>query len=86
MFSPASSGRVHILVTASRAELAWIVHIPGNPELSAISRSRHSCCRTSPTMIREGGMETSSGEVSRASSIGARAAWRPIPSLRRNER
>jgi hypothetical protein len=31
-FSPASNGSVHIFVTASRAELAWIVHIPGRPE------------------------------------------------------
>ena len=30
-FSPASSGSVHILVTASRALLAWIVHMPGSP-------------------------------------------------------
>ena len=33
-FSPASSGRVHIFVTASRAELAWIVHMPGSPALT----------------------------------------------------
>ena len=41
-FSPASKGSVHILVTASRALLAWMVHIPGRPELSAIKRSRLS--------------------------------------------
>ena len=41
-FSPASSGRVHILVTASRALLAWTVHIPGTPLLRAMSRSRLS--------------------------------------------
>ena len=53
-FSPASSGRVHILVTASRALLAWIVHMPGRPLLSAMSRSRLSAWRTSPTMSRLG--------------------------------
>jgi len=31
MFSPASSGRVHILVIASRALLACSVHMPGGP-------------------------------------------------------
>ena len=30
-FSPASRGSVHILVTASRALLAWMVHMPGKP-------------------------------------------------------
>jgi len=34
MFSPASSGRVHIFATASRALLACSVHIPGSPPLS----------------------------------------------------
>jgi hypothetical protein len=29
-FSPASSGSVHILTIASRAELAWIEHMPGS--------------------------------------------------------
>ena len=41
-FSPASSGSVHNLITASRAELACTLHIPGSPEFSAISRSRDS--------------------------------------------
>jgi hypothetical protein len=31
-FSPASRGSVHILTSASRAELACNVHIPGSPE------------------------------------------------------
>ena len=31
MFSPASSGSVHIFTSASRALLAWIVHMPGQP-------------------------------------------------------
>jgi len=31
MSSPASSGSVHILVMASRAELAWTVPMPGRP-------------------------------------------------------
>ena len=30
-FSPASSGSVHSLVTASRAEFACTVHMPGTP-------------------------------------------------------
>ncbi len=55
MFSPASSGNVHILMIASRAEFACRVHIPGRPEFSAMSRSSDSACRTSPTMIRDGG-------------------------------
>jgi hypothetical protein len=33
-FSPASNGSVHIFVTASRAELAWIAHIPGSASIS----------------------------------------------------
>ena len=51
-FSPASSGSVHILTSASRAEFACSVHMPGRPLFSAISRSRHSSCRTSPTISR----------------------------------
>ncbi len=72
-FSPASSGRVHILVTASRAELAWIVHMPGSPELSAMSRSRLSAWRTSPTMIRD-------GRIRRASLTKRRSGTSPRPS------
>lgn len=41
-FSPANSGKVHILVIASRAELACRVHMPGSPEFRAINRSRLS--------------------------------------------
>lgn len=33
MFAPARSGRVQILVTASCAEFACTVHIPGKPEI-----------------------------------------------------
>ena len=33
MFSPASSGSVHILTTASRALLACSVHMPGRPRV-----------------------------------------------------
>ena len=43
-FSPASSGRVRIFTIASRAEFAWIEHMPGSPEFKAIRRSRHSSC------------------------------------------
>jgi hypothetical protein len=71
--SPASKGSVHILVTASRALLAWIVHIPGRPELSAISRSRLSAWRTSPTMIRD-------GRIRRASLTRRRSGISPVPS------
>jgi hypothetical protein len=55
MSSPASNGSVHILVSASRALLAWILHRPGEPELSASSMSRLSSRLTSPTMMRYGG-------------------------------
>ncbi len=72
-FSPASSGRVHILVMASRAELAWMVAMPGRPLLRAISRSRLSAWRTSPTTIREGRMR-------RASLTRRRSGISPVPS------
>ena len=72
-FSPASSGRVHILVIASRALLAWMVHMPGSPLLSAMSRSRLSAWRTSPTMIREGRMRS-------ASLTRRRSGTSPVPS------
>ncbi len=77
-FSPASSGRVHILVTASRAELAWIVHIPGSPEFSAISRSRLSSCRTSPTTMRDGRIRSASFTRRRSliSPVPSRLGWR----------
>jgi hypothetical protein len=39
MFSPASSGRMHIFTTASRALFACNVHMPGSPEFSGISRT-----------------------------------------------
>ena len=61
-FSPASSGSVHSLTIASRALLAWIEHIPGNPLFSAINRSRHSSWRTSPTMMRSGGRVQGPGQ------------------------
>ena len=77
-FSPASSGNVHILVTASRAELACTVHIPGSPELSAISRSRLSSCRTSPTTIRDGRIRSASLTSRRSliSPVPSRLGWR----------
>ena len=59
-FSPASNGRVHILEIASRAEFACKVHIPGRPLLSAISRSRLSAWRTSPTISRFGRIRSAS--------------------------
>lgn len=72
-FSPARSGRVHIFVTASRALFAWMVHMPGRPELRAMSRSRLSDCRTSPTMIRL-------GLIRRASLTRRRRGTSPVPS------
>ena len=72
-FSPASSGSVHIFTIASRAELAWMVHMPGTPELRAMSRSRDSAWRTSPTMIREGRMRS-------ASLTSRRRGTSPVPS------
>ena len=71
-FSPASSGSVHILVTASRAELAWMVHMPGRPEFSAMSRSRLSSWRTSPTMMRD-------GRIRSASLTSRRSLISPVP-------
>ena len=72
-FSPASSGSVHILTSASRAELACSVHMPGTPALSASSRSRHSSARTSPTRIRLGRMR-------RLSLTRSRSLTSPVPS------
>ena len=79
-FSPASSGRVHSLVTASRAELAWSEHMPGKPLFSAISRSRHSASRTSPTMMRDGRMRSASltSRRSRISPVPSRLGWRRL--------
>ena len=73
MFSPASSGSVHIFTSASRALLAWIVHMPGSPALRASSRSRHSSARTSPTMIRL-------GRIRRLSLTRSRSRISPVPS------
>ena len=73
MFSPASSGRVHALVSASRALLAWIVQRPGSPLLSASSRSSASSARTSPTMIRL-------GRIRSDSLIRSRSRISPVPS------
>ena len=73
MFSPASSGSVHIFTSASRALLACSVHMPGSPALSASSRSRHSSARTSPTMIRL-------GRIRSASLTRSRSRISPVPS------
>ena len=73
MFSPASSGRVQSLTMASRAELAWIEHMPGRPLLRAMSRSRHSSWRTSPTTSRD-------GRIRSASLTSRRSAISPVPS------
>ena len=54
MFSPASNGSVWSLITASRGEFACNVPMPGRPELSAMSRSKASASRTSPTIMRDG--------------------------------
>ena len=53
-FSPASSGSVQILMMASLAELAWMVHMDGRPEFMAMRRSRASASRTSPMRRRSG--------------------------------
>ncbi|MNI78667.1 hypothetical protein D3C73_1350610 [compost metagenome] len=73
ILAPAKSGRVQILVTASWAELACTVHIPGNPEFSAMSMSRLSASRTSPTIKR-------SGRIRSASLTSLRKGMSPSPS------
>ena len=73
MFSPASSGSVHIFTSASRALLAWSVHMPGSPAFRASRRSRHSSERTSPTMIRL-------GRIRRLSFTRSRSRTSPVPS------
>ena len=73
MLSPASNGSVQHFTSASRALLAWIVHIPGSPALRASSRSRHSSARTSPTIIRDGRMR-------RLSFTRSRSRTSPVPS------
>ena len=73
MFSPASSGSVHILTRASRAELACSEAIPGSPAFRASSRSRHSAARTSPTITRD-------GRIRRLSLTRSRSAISPVPS------
>ena len=72
-FSPARSGRVQILMTASRAELAWSVDMAGRPEFAAMSMSRASASRTSPMMRR-------SGRMRRASLTRRRRVISPTPS------
>ncbi len=64
---------MHIFTNASRALLAWIVHMPGNPALSASRRSRHSSARTSPTITRLGRMR-------RLSLTRSRSRISPVPS------
>lgn len=64
---------MHIFTSASRALLAWMVHIPGSPALRASSRSRHSSARTSPTMIRL-------GRIRRLSLTRSRSRISPVPS------
>ena len=48
------------LMTASRAELAWMVDMEGSPEFMAMSRSRASASRTSPMSRRSGRMRSDS--------------------------
>ncbi len=83
MFSPASSGSVHSLTSASRALLAWIVARPGSPALRASSRSRHSADRTSPTIIRVGRIRSASRTRSRKRDL-ARALQALLPGLHRH--
>ncbi len=72
-FSPASSGRVVIFATASRAVLACSVHMPGTPLFRAMSRSNASASRTSP-------MTSRSGRMRRASLTRRRSGTSPVPS------
>ena len=69
---------MHILVTASRALLAWMVHMPGTPLFSAMSRSRLSSWRTSPTMMRDGRIRSASLTSRRSgiSPVPSRLGWR----------
>ncbi len=50
-----------------------MVHMPGSPLFRAMRRSRHSSCRTSPTMIR-------SGRIRSASLTSRRSLTSPVPS------
>ena len=50
-----------------------MVHMPGRPEFSAISRSRLSSCRTSPTTMRD-------GRIRSASLTSRRSLISPVPS------
>lgn len=77
-FSPASRGSVESLTTASRAEFAWMVDIPGNPLLRATSRSNASASRTSPTISRSGRMRNASFTSRRngTSPVPSRLGWR----------
>jgi hypothetical protein len=54
MFSPAGSSSRDIFTSASRAELACRLAMPGSPAFNTSSRSRHSSARTSPTTSRGG--------------------------------
>ena len=72
-FSPASNGNVQSFMTASRAEFAWIDASPGKPLLSAMSMSRLSASRTSPTTILL-------GLILRASLTSRRNEISPVPS------
>ena len=73
MLRPARSGSVQSFTSASCAELAWIVHMPGSPEFRAMSRSRLSASRTSPTTRR-------SGRIRSASLMRRRRVISPVPS------
>ena len=78
MLRPASRGRVQSFTSASCAEFAWIVHMPGSPEFSAMSRSRLSASRTSPTTRRSGRMRSASLMRRRRviSPVPSRLGWR----------
>ena len=73
MFSPASSGSVHILTSASRALFACNEAIPGRPAFRASNRSRHSSARTSPTTMRD-------GRIRKLSLTRSRSLTSPVPS------
>ena len=69
---------MQILVTASRAEFAWIVHSPGSPEFRAMSMSSASASRTSPTISRSGRIRSASltRRLSGISPWPSRLGWR----------
>ena len=71
-FSPASNGSVHIFVTASRAELAWIVHIPGSDTIVGDTEAAEAQIE-SVTSEAAGQVAAASARASRAEQAQRRA-------------